>query len=53
MAPKLGHNYHDCGSQDWSHVYVVPTRMEETPKAALDIHCLQQGGGTALTQTIN
>ena len=27
--------------------------MEETPKAALDIHCLQQGGGVALTQMIN
>ena len=22
MAPKLGHNYHDCSSQDWSHVYM-------------------------------
>ena len=32
---------------------VVPTRMEEAPKATLDIHCLQQGGGAALTQTIN
>ena len=32
---------------------VVPTGMEETPKAALDIHCLQRGGGVALTQTIN
>ena len=32
---------------------VVPTRMEETPNAALNIHCLQQGGGAALTQTIN
>ena len=32
---------------------VVPTRMEEAPKAALDIHCLQRGGGAALTQTIN
>ena len=32
---------------------VVPTRMEETPKAALDIHCLRRGGGVALTQTIN
>ena len=31
----------------------MPTGMEETPKAALDIHCLQQGGGAALTQTIN
>ena len=27
--------------------------MEEAPKRALDIHCLQQGGGVALTQTIN
>ena len=34
-------------------VYVVPTGMEETPKAALDIHCLQRGGGVALTRTIN
>ena len=34
-------------------VYVVPTRMEEAPKAALDIHCLQQGGRVALTQMIN
>ena len=25
------------------------TRMEETPKAALDIQCLQRGGGVALT----
>ena len=33
--------------------YVVPTRMEEAPKAALNIHCLQWGGGAALTQTIN
>ena len=33
--------------------YVVPTGMEETPKAALDIHCLRRGGGAALTQTIN
>ena len=34
-------------------VYVMPTGMEETPKAALDIHCLQRGGGVALTQMIN
>ena len=34
-------------------IYVVPTGMEEAPKAALDIHCLQRGGGAALTQTIN
>ena len=34
-------------------VYVVPTGMEEAPKAALDIHCLQRGGGVALTHTIN
>ena len=27
--------------------------MEEAPKAALNIHCLQLGGGAALTQTIN
>ena len=32
---------------------VVPTGMEEAPKVALNIHCLQQGGGAALTQTIN
>ena len=32
---------------------VMPTGMEETPKAALNIHCLQRGGGVALTQTIN
>ena len=25
----------------------MPTGMEEAPKAALDIHCLQQGGGAA------
>ena len=31
----------------------MPTGMEETPKAALDIHCLQRGGRVALTQTIN
>ena len=30
-------------------IYVVPTRMEEAPKVALDIHCLQRGGGAALT----
>ena len=30
-------------------IYVVPTGMEEAPKMALDIHCLQRGGGTALT----
>ena len=35
------------------YIYVVPTGMEETPKAALNIHCLQPGGGAALTQTIN
>ena len=34
-------------------VNVMPTGMEEAPKAALDIHCLQQRGGAALTQTIN
>ena len=34
-------------------VYVVPTGMEEAPKAALDIRCLQRGGRAALTQTIN
>ena len=34
-------------------IYVVPTSMEETPKVALDIHCLQRGGGAALTQMIN
>ena len=34
-------------------IYVVPTGMEEAPKAALNIHCLQRGGGVALTQTIN
>ena len=33
--------------------YVMPTGMEEAPKVALDIHCLRQGGGVALTQTIN
>ena len=31
----------------------MPTRMEEAPKAALDIHCLRRGGGAALTQMIN
>ena len=31
----------------------MPTRMEEAPKAALNTHCLQLGGGAALTQTIN
>ena len=36
-----------------SHIYVVPTGMEEAPKAALNIHCLQLGGGVALTRTIN
>ena len=35
------------------YIYVVPTGMEEAPKAALNIHCLQQGGIMALTQTIN
>ena len=34
-------------------VYVMPTGMEEAPKAALDIHCLWQGGRAALTSTIN
>ena len=29
--------------------WVMPTGMEETPKAALHIHCLQLGGGVALT----
>ena len=32
---------------------VVPTGMEEAPKAALNIHCLQRGGGVALTRMIN
>ena len=32
---------------------VMPTGMEEAPKAALNIHCLQRGGGVALTRTIN
>ena len=36
-----------------NNIYVVPTGMEEAPKVALNIHCLQQGGGVALTQTIN
>ena len=31
----------------------MPTGMEEAPKVALDIHCLQRGGRVALTQTIN
>ena len=35
------------------HLYVMPTGMEEAPKVALDIHCLQRGGRVALTQTIN
>ena len=39
--------------QDITLVYVVPTGMEEAPKVALDIHCLQRGSGAALTQTIN
>ena len=26
-------------------IYVMPTGMEETPKAALNIHCLWRGGG--------
>ena len=30
-------------------LYVMPTGMEEAPKVALDIHCLQRGGGAALT----
>ena len=34
-------------------LYVMPTGMEETSKVALDIHCLQRGGGVALTQMIN
>ena len=29
------------------------TRMEEPPKVTLDIQCLWQGGGVALTSTIN
>ena len=41
------------GTQNVNNLYVVPTGMEEAPKAALDIHCLQQGGGAALTQMIN
>ena len=35
------------------YVYVVPTGMEEAPKATLNIHCLQRGGGAALTRMIN
>ena len=31
----------------------MPTGMEEAPKVALNIHCLQQGDGAALTRTIN
>ena len=31
----------------------MPTGMDETPKVTLDIHCLQRGGGAALTQMIN
>ena len=31
----------------------MPIGMEEALKVALDIHCLQRGGGAALTQTIN
>ena len=34
-------------------LYVMPTGMEEAPKAALDIHCLRRGGGVALTPMIN
>ena len=34
-------------------IYVMPTGMEEAPKAALNIHCLQRGGGVALTRMIN
>ena len=34
-------------------IYVVPTGMEEAPKVALNIHCLQRGGRAALTRTIN
>ena len=29
------------------------TGMEEDPEVTLDIHCLQQGGGAALTSTNN
>ena len=32
---------------------VMPTRMEEAPRVALDIQCLQQGGRAALTLTTN
>ena len=39
--------------EERSVIYVMPTGMEEAPKAALNIHCLQQGGRAALTQTIN
>ena len=35
------------------YIYVMPTRMEEAPKVAPDIHCLRLGGGAALTSTIN
>ena len=41
-----------CSSQiaHWKgNVDVVPIGMEEAPKAALNIHCLQLGGGAALT----
>ena len=38
---------------DGLQIYVVSTGMEETPKAALDIHCLRRGGKVALTQMIN
>ena len=34
-------------------IYVMPTGMEEALKVALDIHCLQRGGGAPLTQMIN
>ena len=34
-------------------IYVVPTGMEEAPKVALDIQCLQRGGRAALTSTTN
>ena len=34
-------------------LYVMPTGMEEAPKVALNIHCLQRGGGAALTRMIN
>ena len=46
-AVKIHDNNYNC------YTYVMPTGMQETPKVALDIHCLQQGGGAALTQTIN